>query len=783
MQRCFITTVLALLAPFFVFAQSNLKDARPEDIDLKTLDAQEVKSAATAAATGTAQKVRRYQQTASGVRLETTGGILLLQPVGYGILHVRFESALPQDTVRYPRELLTAPLAGCRHVSSPFSVAKDKATITVSTADYQVRVDRRQGFLMLLSADGTPLVSELPGAARINAVGDSVCPYTKFRLTNGEAVYGLGQFRDGRLNLRHCERELVQFNTQAAVPVLYSTAGWGILWNNPSRTIYRDDDSGLSFLSDYGNVVDYYLFVGNSLDSLIARYRSLTGHVPMLPEWALGFHQSRNRYHNRAELMDVVRHMHDLSIPMASIFIDYHYWGRYGTGAMRFDEAEWPGLTTMLDSLHLIYNTHAVITQWPCFKPGTPNYNRMAAKGYLLDGARAIDGIVYDVFNPAARREYRLLIHDLLRQGIDGWFLDGPEPDHIPSFLPTQTYLGSALRVRNLYPLYHIANFHEALSEAEPGRRHYMLTRCAYTGQQRYGTAVWSGDIPNTFEELRKQVAAGLSFTATGQPYWTTDIGGYMGGDPAKTAYREVFTRWFEWGTFCPIFRSHGRRDPFDTTGSNELWAYGDTVQRICTDYIRLRYRLMPYIYSLSAMTSFHDYTPIRLLAFDFPADTTVIDLRDEFMYGPAFLVCPVIEAGALSRKVYLPKVTLWYDYWTGRRYAGGQTITASAPLHRLPLYVRAGSIIPMMADTIAIYPGADADFSLYEDDGLTKRYEQGDTTLIRFHWDNVRSRLSAVTNRTLSEGRVFTIRLMGDTPRCYTLTATEITLKGKDDH
>lgn len=766
------TIVLLTLLQCFIgstFAQGNLRDARPEDIDVKAPGTEPAESGKGNAAglfgvAGVSQRVQSYKAEGDGVWVRTTGGMLRLQPLGDGIVRVSYGTRQAIDGL----QSFAVDSAYAAKAHDSFKIRKGKRSIDFSTASYTIRLDRALGSLSLLDAEGNVLVGEAEGKARLNAVGDSVCPYAKFRLkTADEGLYGLGQFRDGRLSLRNCQRELIQFNTQAAVPVVYSTAGWGLFWNNTSRTLFSDDAGGMTFVSDYGKAVDYYLFVGKDIDGLIARYRTLTGHVPMLPKWALGFHQSRNRYHNRGELMQIADRMKKEGIPMSSLFIDYHYWGRYGTGSMRFDESLWPNLSSMIDSLHNVYDTRVVITQWPCFKPGTPNYERMSKQGFILEGARAIDGYVYDVFNPAARKEYRNLIQDLLRQGIDGWFLDGPEPDHMPTFITTQTAMGPALRVRNLYPLLHIANFHEALSKVVTDKRPYLLTRCAWAGQQRYGSAVWSGDIPTNFNELRLQVAAGLDFTAAGLPYWTTDIGGYLKGDPYSQEYREVFTRWFQYGTFCPIFRSHGRREPFDTSGPNELWAYGDTVQRICTDLVLMRYKLMPYIYSLTRMVSNEDYTPMRLLAFDFADDKAVRDIRDQFMYGPAFLVCPVIKAGARSRSVYLPKSARWFDYHTGKVLDGGQTITADAPLERMPLYVKAGSIVPLAGDTIDIWPGADADFTLYEDDGETWKFEDGDYRVTRFHWDNARARLTISCSdgkgESVKDGRNFVVRWRGE--------------------
>lgn len=756
-------------------------NVRPEDIDARNATSQMKANLSSNVSEGNAQQVLSWQMDHGTLRIKTTGGNLLLTPLQAVDAPVRSFSHQTKEGAFFSKKssCVLHVLYGTddqlsRHKSlaidkspqpAPSSVEDHGDCLTLSTTGYHADISKQQGYIRLYDAQGRLLVEEWPGRARCNAVADSVVPQVRLRLQPQEALYGLGQFRDGALNLRGVKRELVQFNTQSAVPVVFSTAGWGMLWDNPSRTLFAAD-STLSMRSDYGKVVDYYLFAGNSLDNLVAAYRGLTGEAPLLPDWALGFHQSRNRYHSEGELMAVARRMKAEHLPMGSIFVDYHYWGRYGTGAMRFDEQQWPHLKEMLDTLHNELNTHLVITMWPCFKPGTANYTLMKQRGYLLDGARAIDGIVYDVYNPDARRQYRDLIRPLLRTKIDGWFIDGPEPDHIPTFLPTTTYLGPAPAVRNAYTLLHTRNFFQALKEERPTERPYMLTRCAWTGQQRYGTAVWSGDIVSTWDELQRQVVAGLSFTTTGIPYWTTDIGGYMNGDPTKADYRELYTRWFEWGTFCPIFRSHGRRAPGDTTVPNEMWSYGSEVQKTLTKYLDLRYQLMPYIKGLMAEVTYNDYTPMRHLAFDFASDVEALKVKNEFMFGPAFLVCPVIEKGARQRRVYLPKGARWNNYWTGEALDGGQWINVDAPLDRLPLFVRQGSVIAKdpTADkqgkelpqssvycctsatnalTLDIYSGADGQTALYFDDGHSTRYQQGDCAVIKLHYSQDQHKLT----------------------------------------
>ena len=634
--------------------------------------------------------------------------------------------------------------------------------VMLVTPRYNVSVSTADATVGLFSPTEDLLVMELADESRpFAAVNDSVTPSQTFMLDDADALYGLGEFRDSYMNLRGKERELIQFNTQSAVPVIWSVRGWGMMWDNPSRTVYRDTPEGMSFSSDRGDIIDYYFFAGEKPDDIIASYRLLTGAQPMLPAWAFGYHQSRNRYHNEAELVEVASRMKELGVPMASIFIDYHYWGKYGTGSHRFDESLWPDIKALTKRLRDDFGTHSVITMWPCFKEGIDNYNRLDSAGAILHGAKAIDGVLYDPFNPEGRRLYREMIADIIDSGIDGWFLDGVEPDDKNSFLPTVTHDGPATKVHSAYPLVHTSNFREALDKQRPGQRHYMLTRCAWAGQQRNGTAIWSGDIPTTFDELSKQIPAGLQFTAAGVPYWTTDIGGYLKGNPKSPAYREVFTRWFQYGTFCPVFRNHGRRHPFNTNGPNEIWSYGDTVQQIVTDYIALRYDLMPYIYSLSARVTMDGYTPMRLLAFDFAGDSRVLDIKDQFMYGPAFLVCPITTAGATSREVVLPAGADWIDYRSARTSKGGTTVTADAPREWMPLYVRAGSVIPRAGDVIEIWPGADAEFALYEDDGSSLDYIDGKYSNIALKW-NEAARTLSIGADAKAPRHEFTVRLRG---------------------
>jgi alpha-D-xyloside xylohydrolase len=686
--------------------------------------------------------VKSWEKKKDILLVKTVEGELSLKPYEMGALHYKLTSSKKEsDTKSY---------AVVKDFSAiDFNVEEDTDNLKLTTANYKFVLHKYTGNYSFYDSNGKLLLREITNKRKfVRQDSISPSPHSLFKLTPEEALYGLGQFRDNALNLRGKKRELVQFNTQAAVPVIYSTANWGLLWDNPSRTVYSDSEEGMCFTSDYGDEINYYLFTGKTFDELVSVYRRLTGRAPMIPRWALGYHQSRNKYGTQAEVLNIANRMAAEKIPFSSIFIDYYYWGKYGTGSHRFDESLFPNPEKMLDTLHNLYKTQAVITVWPTFKPGTEHYKELETNGFLLKGVKALDGIVYDVFNPQARELYWKQLQPLIETGFGGWFLDGPEPDHVASFLAATTFAGPAPAVRNLYPLLHSENFYNHYRQFYPDKRPYLLTRCAWASQQRAGTAVWSGDIPATFDELEKQITAGLNFTATGIPYWTTDIGGYSGGNPANESYRELFARWFEYGVFCPIFRSHGRRYPGDTHAPNELWAYGTDIQRICTKYIQLRYALMPYIYALSGLTTHHGYTPMRLLAFDFPEDPAVFDCKDEFMYGPSLLVCPVRNAGRTDRKVYLPKGTSWINFWTGQIHQGGQTITAEAPLDIIPVYVKTGAIIPVYSESepnyssesaikLYVFAGEDGNLELYDDDGISFDYEKGNYSLIPVHWNN----------------------------------------------
>jgi len=518
--------------------------------------------------------------------------------------------------------------------------------------------------------------------------------------------------------------------------------GW-VPPNSPAKVV--------SWWSEVADAIDYYFVYGPGVDEEISGYRDITGQAPMMGKWALGFWQSKNSYRSQTELLDIAEGYRSRNIPVDNIVLDLGYWGKYGWNAMKFDERYFPDPGEMVKDLH-DKKFHLMISIWPNFGQGTAIYDEMKNNGYFI-GYSIKEGSGktgwYDPFNAEARKSYwRNINESFFKIGIDAWWLDCTEPaSYQIVWHDKNTALGTGARYFNAYSLMDTKGVYEGQRKATSEKRVFILTRSAFAGQQRYSAATWSGDIGVDFPTLKRQIPAGLNFCLSGIPYWTTDIGGYYGrsGVPENPGYQEVFIRWFQYGTFCPIFRVHGNRQG----RANELWSYGGKIhQNILTKYDNLRYRLMPYIYSLAWKVTSEGYTMMRALIMDFANDSKTANISDQFMFGPAILVNPVTSAGATSRDVYLPGERLWYDFWTGEVFDGGQTVNVFAPLEKIPLYVRAGSIIPMGPflqyatekdpDPIElrVYKGADGQFTLYEDDGTTYEYEKGKYAIIPITWN-----------------------------------------------
>ena len=564
---------------------------------------------------------------------------------------------------------------------------------------------------------------------------------------------------------------LLQENRHVAVPVSLSNKGYALLWDNPAVTtvdVGKTTSGKLSWSSEAGEAVNYYFCYGPDPDQAIAGYRALTGSAPMFGKWAWGFWQCKERYTSQSELLGVVSQYRSLGIPIDGIIQDWQYWPALnqstaagGWGSHEFDPARYPDPVAMMDTLHS-QNVHALISVWAKFdvtNPGVsiPNLQELEAVNAAFNPAipyvyPAGQGKWFDPFNFAGRQVYwNQLSQKIFSKGLDGWWLDASEAEFSGNwgeFRNFNTALGSGAKVFNAYPLMETTAVYQGQRAETSAKRAIILTRSAYAGQQRNAAITWSGDIGADWATFVKQIPAGLNFTATGIPYWNTDIGGFFSGNPSTTSYAELFTRWFQFGAFCPMFRVHG------TNYAKEVWRFPTTTQPILKDFIKLRYHLLPYIYSTSWKVTNEGYTMMRPLVMDFRTDTQAQGIGDQFMFGPSLLVNPVTSAGATSRGVYLPGGTQWYDFWTGLKQNGGQSIQASAPIDKLPLFVRAGSILPYgpsiqyameSVDPIElrVYIGADGSFTLYEDEGDNYNYESGTHATIPFTWNEAAGQLT----------------------------------------
>lgn len=619
-------------------------------------------------------------------------------------------------------------------------------------------------------------------AHNVRKVVDRQAYHTKleFEWAEDEALYGLGSHEEGMLNLRGQHQYLYQENMKAVVPALVSTHGYGILLDSYSLMTFHDDAFGSYLWTDVDDEMDYYFVYGPEFDQIVHEMRRLTGKAPMLPEWAFGYIQSKERYKSQAELIEVVREYRKRGLPLDCIVLDWKSWTGELWGQKTLDPERFPDPKALTEDLHALH-ARLMVSIWPIMRPGGANWQEMLEHGCLLG-----NGATYDAFKEEGRALYWQQANEgLFSNGIDAWWCDctepfeadwkgavKPEPEERMRINTEEAKLYLDPETINAYSLLHSRGIYEGQRKITSDKRVINLTRSAYSGQQRYGTVTWSGDITATWQTLRKQIAEGLNFCVTGLPYWTTDIGAFFvkrkpelwfwHGDydlgVEDLGYQELYVRWFQYGAFLPMFRSHGTDTP------RELWRFGepgDPMYDALAKYLHLRYRLLPYIYTLAGWTTHHDYTMLRTLAFDFRADANTYDIRDQFMLGPAFLVNPVtrpmyyamgstpLSETSKTRSVYLPSGSEWFDFWTDQRFSGGQTVHAGAALDTLPLFVRAGSIVPMAApmqyvDELAdapvelhIYRGDDGHFQLYEDAGDSYDYERGAFSTIDIQWQD----------------------------------------------
>jgi len=561
-----------------------------------------------------------------------------------------------------------------------------------------------------------------------------------------------------------------------------------IEWNPDGGTSYlglkalsplsNKEQGELSLTSEMGDQIDYYFIYGEKSDDIIKGYRELTGKAPVMPEWAMGYWQSRERYKSQDQLLDVMREYRKRDIPIDNIVLDWSYWPVDAWGSHKFDPEYFPDPAGMVDSVHKMH-AHIMISVWPKFYITTEHYKEFNRHGWMYQQAvkdsvrdwigKGYIGSFYDPYSKGARELFWKQIKDnLYTKGFDAWWMDASEPDILSNAsieyrkaLSTPTAMGPSTKYFNTYALMNAMAIYNGQRSVDPDKRVFLLTRSGFLGLQRYSTATWSGDIGTRWEDLKAQIPAGLNYAVSGIPYWTMDIGGFCvenryvnakEGSADKDEWRELNTRWFQFGSFCPLFRSHGQypfREIYNLAPETHP-AYKSMVY-----YDKLRYRLMPYIYSLAGMTWFDDYTIMRPLFMDFSSDTRVKNTGDQYMFGPYIMVAPVYRYKARRRTVYLPISCGWYNFYTGSYLNGGRTIQADAPYERIPLFIKEGSIIPVGPEiqytgekpsapvTLFIYTGENGEFTLYEDEGTNYNYEKGAYSTIKFSYDDERGDLT----------------------------------------
>jgi alpha-D-xyloside xylohydrolase len=578
------------------------------------------------------------------------------------------------------------------------------------------------GYLRFVrSDDGRELVAEKPihfwwpGSRNFTATGNGYHQLEQcFAAYENERLFGLGQHTHGLLDQKGSVIDLVQRNAEVSIPFLISSRGYGLLWNNPAVGRVELGVTATRWVANSARQIDYWVTTGTPAQ-IAARYVDVTGHAPMLPEWAAGFWQSKLRYRTQEELLDVAREYHRRGLPLSVIVVDFLHWTQLGD--WRFEPSEWPDPRAMVEELAAL-GVRLMVSAWPSVSVLSSNYQPMLDAGYLIasergapfhadwpgrGAPRTLPVAFYDATNPEARR----YVWDQLRagyyeSGIKDFWLDACEPEIRPGHVDNlRLAAGPGPEVLNRYPLDHARGVYEGMVEA--GETEVVtLVRSAWVGSQRWGAALWSGDIPATFESLAAQVRAGLNVALSGIAWWTTDIGGFHGGDPQSPDYRELLVRWFEYGVWCPLFRLHGNREPREphsqdmTGGPNEVWSYGEEVYEILKEVLRLRERIKPYVLEQMVVASERGTPPMRPIWFEFPDDADAWGIDDEFCFGPSVLVAPVTALGARSRLVYLPIGSTWTNAWDGEALAGGTWVDAAAPLEHIPVFFRDGARLPL---------------------------------------------------------------------------------------
>ncbi len=745
--------------------------------------------------------------------LDTENGLIKVEPVNESIFRIVYTLGNEFSQVRG---------LGIEHRNDfkDWQFDEDENTVRLKTSELQVVIEKSDSRMTYYDAKGRRLTGEpekrgkelipfdsyktiLDGTAVVDKIEtpdgikevvleakkefDRRLYHTRlhFQWEEGEALYGMGQNEEGCLNLRGKRQYIHQANMKIAMPFLMSTNGYGILLDTYAPVVFNDNSHGSYLYSEASAELDFYFIKGNGFDGIIGGYRLLTGRAAMLPLWAFGFMQSQERFESRQEILDTVKHYRELGVPLDSIVLDWQSWEEGMWGQKSFDMNRFPDPKSMTGQLHEL-GAHFMISIWPNMAENCADHREMKENNGLFQRSE-----IYNAFVPDIRKLYwKQAREGLFSKGVDAWWCDSsepftpewnnpvrPEPDqNMAAFHNTcRMYMDEAYT--NAYPLVHAKAIYEGQRESGAQKRVVNLTRSGYTGIQKYGAILWSGDISAKWSTLKRQIATGLNYCASGLPYWTLDIGAFFvkrghmwfwDGDYENgcgdLGYRELYTRWYQLGAFLPIFRSHG------TDCRREIWNFGkkgglfyDALEKITN----LRYRLMPYIYSLAGMVTRKHGTILRLLAFDFIDDKKVYNIDDQYMFGPSLMICPVttamyygidskqLEGTAKTRMVYLPEGSGWYDLWTGKRYGGGQTIEAEAPIDRIPVFVKAGAILPVsgpvqhtgqMKDDVfelEVYSGADGDFTLYQDERNGYGYEKGDFATTRLTWSESKGKLT----------------------------------------
>ena len=690
----------------------------------------------------------------------------------------------PSGTVPKP-----VPVVVAQPEAVAVSIAEDNAAKTWSSAKLTVRLDKKTDVVSFLKPDGSMLLAEKGPASFKRETYKGGYTATKvsqrWELAADTPVYGLGSVQNNRLNQRDVGRLRIQpENCNDGIPFLCGLGGWGLYWDNMSVTWYTTDKNSVGFASDVGEAEDYYFMAPGSLDGVVGAMRHLTGKVPMNALWSYGFWQSRERYRNCEDLLGVLRRYRKDGVPLDGIIQDWQYWGDNDHwNAMEFLNPGFAKAKEMVDEIHAA-NCHFIISVWCSFGPQTKPCADFAANGELLNvETYPTVSKPYDVYNPAARERYWSYAEKLYDNGLDGWWMDSTEPEPWGQKEETNDYpchLGRFRDVRLAYPFLAINNVFEHTKAHRPDRRVFILTRSASAGVQRTGAQTWSGDTDCTWEFLRKQIPCGLNFALAGNPNWSGDIGGF------KSAKRETFTelyvRWMQYGIFQPMMRSHG-------TGLwRELYLYGKPGEPVYDSLlasVKLRYRLLPRIYSLAHEAYAGNGSFMRPVAADFPADPRTWDLKGEFLFGRDLLVAPVTASNVSEVATYLPKGADWYNFFTNERVAGGREHTMKTDFSNFPLYVRAGTVLVEGPDVqyvgekpwgdlvVTVYPGADGAFDLYEDAGDGYGYEKGEATTIRFSWDDKAQTLTIGARQGAYPGmlgkRIFRVKTRGGVEKTVT--------------